>query len=198
VKALRRYCYGGLKMTKIHEVLIVGGGASGLATASSLRKRNPKLDITVIEPAEKHYYQPGWTMVGAGVFNKEQTERTMDSVWPSGIKRIKSEVVTFEPDNSLVTITSGEKISYKILVVAAGLKLDWEAVEGLEDALGSNGVTSNYRYDLAPYTWELFKRCLEKVQFLRNHQCLLNVQGLHKKPCTYLVTNGCGRVFLKI
>ncbi|MDG2373479.1 MAG: FAD/NAD(P)-binding oxidoreductase, partial [Paracoccaceae bacterium] len=109
-------------MTKIHEVLIVGGGASGLATASSLRKRNPHLDITVIEPAEKHYYQPGWTMVGAGVFNKEQTERTMDSVWPSGIKRIKSKVVTFEPDNSLVTITSGEKISYKTLVVAAGLK----------------------------------------------------------------------------
>ena len=85
-------------MTKIHEVLIVGGGASGLATASSLRKRNPQLDITVIEPAEKHYYQPGWTMVGAGVFSKEQTERTIDSVWPSGIKRIKSKVVTFEPD----------------------------------------------------------------------------------------------------
>jgi len=145
-------------MTKIHEVLIVGGGASGLATASSLRKRNPQLDITVIEPAEKHYYQPGWTMVGAGVFNKEQTERTMDSVWPNGIKRIKSKVVAFEPDNSLVTITSGEKISYKTLVVAAGLKLDWEAVEGLEESLGSNGVTSNYRYDLAPYTWELVQK----------------------------------------
>ena len=54
-------------------------------------------------------------MVGAGVFNKEQTERTMDSVWPNGIKRIKSKVVAFEPDNSLVTITSGEKISYKLL-----------------------------------------------------------------------------------
>ena len=71
-------------MTKIHEVLIVGGGASGLATASSLRKRNPKLDITVIEPAEKHYYQPGWTMVGAGVFNSTVTNVvSIESIVPT-------------------------------------------------------------------------------------------------------------------
>ena len=144
-------------MTKIHEVLIVGGGAGGLASAASLRKRDSKLDITVIEPAEKHYYQPGWTMVGAGVFDKEDTERTMDSVWPAGINRIKDEVVSFDPDNSSLTLKSGKELSYKVLIVAPGLKLDWGAIEGLEESLGANGVTSNYRYDLAPYTWELVK-----------------------------------------
>ena len=111
----------------------------------------------MVEPSEKHYYQPGWTMVGAGVFDKEDTERTMDSVWPAGINRIKDEVVSFDPDNSSVTLKSGKELSYKVLIVAPGLKLDWGAIEGLEESLGANGVTSNYRYDLAPYTWELVK-----------------------------------------
>ena len=72
-----------------HQVIIVGGGAAGIATASSLLKRDNSLDIAIIEPADEHFYQPGWTMVGAGVFDKNETVRTMDAVWPQGIKRIK-------------------------------------------------------------------------------------------------------------
>ena len=138
-----------------HQILIIGGGAAGIATASSLKNRDAKLDIAIIEPAEKHYYQPGWTMVGGGIFTKEGTERSMDAVWPPEVARIKGAVATFEPEQNTVTLEDGKAIGYDILIVAAGLKLDWAAVEGLEESLGANGVTSNYRYDLAPYTWEL-------------------------------------------
>lgn len=138
-----------------HQIVIIGGGAAGIATASSLKNRNAKLDIAIIEPAEKHYYQPGWTMVGSGIFTKEETERSMDDVWPQEVARIKGAVATFEPEQNSVTLESGKTVGYDVLIVAAGLKLDWAAVEGLEESLGSNGVTSNYRYDLAPYTWEL-------------------------------------------
>ena len=79
----------------------------------------------------------------------------MSAVWPVGVKRIKNEVISFNPETNNVTMRDGAVIGYTTLIVAAGLKLDWEAVEGLNDALGENGVTSNYRYDLAPYTWEL-------------------------------------------
>ena len=75
---------------RVHDVVIVGGGAAGIATASSLLKRNPKLDIAVIEPSEVHYYQPGWTMVGAGVFNKEFTRRTEAQVMPSRVTWIRA------------------------------------------------------------------------------------------------------------
>ncbi len=139
----------------IQEILVVGGGAAGLAFAASFHRRKPDIQVTVIEPAENHYYQPGWTMVGGGVFTKEQTERSMTSVWPDGIKRIKAAVTEFDPENNKVTLDNGNTVEYRYLVVAPGLKLDWDAVEGLNDALGTNGVTSNYRYDLAPYTWEL-------------------------------------------
>ena len=144
-------------MDKSYKVLIVGGGASGLATAASLKKRDHSLEIAVVEPSDKHYYQPGWTMVGAGVFNKEDTIRDTDSIWPSNVMRIKDEVTKFDPKNNQVTLSNNSKISYEMLIVATGLKLDWDAIEGLSDSLGKNGVTSNYRYDLAPYTWDLVK-----------------------------------------
>jgi len=142
-------------LSKFFQIVIVGGGAAGLATAVSLKKRNSSLQIAVIEPSDQHYYQPGWTMVGAGVFRKETTCKNTDAIWPSNIIRVKDAVNTFDPKNNEVTLSDNSKINYDILIVAAGLKLDWDAVEGLSDALGKNGVTSNYRYDLAPYTWEL-------------------------------------------
>ncbi|ORE85531.1 hypothetical protein ATO7_14953 [Oceanococcus atlanticus] len=142
-------------MSRIHDVLIVGGGAAGIATAASLKKRQPGLDIGIIDPADVHYYQPGWTLVGGGVFTPEQTARDMDTLIPSGIRRIKASVVAFEPESNAVVTDSQERLNYKRLVVAPGLTLNWDGIEGLSDTLGKNGVTSNYRYDLAPYTWEL-------------------------------------------
>lgn len=138
-----------------HKVVIVGAGAAGIATASSLIARDPSLDIALVDPADVHYYQPGWTMVGAGVFKAPSTARTMASIIPRGVRWIKARVEGFDPQAQLVTLADGRAISYEQLVVCPGLKLDWSAIEGLEETLGRHGVTSNYRYDLAPYTWQL-------------------------------------------
>jgi len=145
-------------MSASHTVVIVGGGAAGLATASSLLKRRKNLDIAVIDPADTHAYQPGWTMVGGGVFKPEVTRRSMASVMPKGVTWIKQAAKSFEPDNNEVTLADGSTVRYDALVVAPGIRLAWETIEGLEETLGKNGVTSNYRYDLAPYTWEMVQK----------------------------------------
>lgn len=137
------------------DVVIVGGGSTGIATAASLLKRRPKLGIAIVEPADMHYYQPGWTMVGAGVFHPEQTRKPMAEVLPHGVKWVKTAAAGFAPDENLVILADGSTLAYRTLVVATGLKLDWEAIPGLTETLGRNGVTSNYRYDLAPYTEKL-------------------------------------------
>ncbi|MGE3844912.1 MAG: TIGR01244 family sulfur transferase [Vicinamibacterales bacterium] len=141
-----------------HDVVIVGGGAAGIAVAASLLARVPKLDIAILDPADIHYYQPGWTLVGAGVFDAAFTARTMASVLPRGVHWIKSAVAAFEPERNAVILDGCRVVKYKQLVVCPGLKLDWHGIQGLSDTLGRNGVTSNYRYDLAPYTWQLVQR----------------------------------------
>lgn len=141
-----------------HEVVIIGGGAAGVAVASSLLSRNSKLDVAIIDPADTHYYQPGWTMVGGGVFKPATTVKTMASIIPSKAKWIQAAVAGFEPDAKQVILEGCRPISYDALIVCPGLKLNWHGIEGLVETLGQNGVTSNYRYDLAQYTWELVKK----------------------------------------
>ena len=156
---VRRIANGGKTPTDLadasHDIVIVGGGAAGIAVASSLQARERGLDIAIIDPADIHYYQPGWTMVGGGIFDASTTAKTMASLIPRGVHWIKAAVSAFEPHDNAVILDGCRVVKYKRLIVAPGLKLDWHGVEGLVETLGKNGVTSNYRYDLARYTWEL-------------------------------------------
>jgi len=138
-----------------HDIVIVGAGAAGIAVAASLLARRPGLDIAIIDPADVHYYQPGWTLVGAGVFAPTQTVRPLSRVLPRGVKWLRTAVAAFEPERAALVLDDRRLLTYRHLVVCPGLKLDWQGIAGLPETLGRNGVTSNYRYDLAPYTWEL-------------------------------------------
>jgi len=140
---------------KRHEVVIVGGGAGGQAVAASLLKRQPDLDIAIVEPRSEHYYQPGWTLVGGGVFKRSDTARHMAEVMPDKARWYNAAAASFQPDHQQVTLEDGEVLQYRVLIVSPGLSLNWDAIPGLSDTLGKNGVTSNYKFDLAPYTWEL-------------------------------------------
>ncbi len=137
------------------EVLIIGGGSGGIGVAASLLKRQSTLDIMIVEPSDDHYYQPAWTLVGGGAFKAKDTVRPMKSVMPNGTTWIQASAEKIEPEQNLVTLSDGKSVQYEQLIVSPGLRLAWEKIEGLAETLGKNGVTSNYRYDLAPYTWEL-------------------------------------------
>jgi sulfide:quinone oxidoreductase len=141
-----------------HKVVVIGGGAAGIATAASMLKRRPGLDIAIVEPSDIHAYQPGCTMVGGGVFDVATTTRPMASVMPRGVTWVKQAAAGFQPDSNQVTLADGSTLTYDVLIVAPGIRLAWEKIEGLTETLGANGVTSNYRADLAPYTWELVQR----------------------------------------
>jgi sulfide:quinone oxidoreductase len=156
---VRRITNGGKTPTDTgdasYDVVIVGAGAGGIAAAASLKARKPDVEIAIIDPADIHYYQPGWTMVGGGVFDAEQTSRTMGSLIPRGVKWIQAAVAAFEPQNNAIVLDGCRVVKYTRMIVCPGIKLDWNKIDGLVQTLGKNGVTSNYRYDLAPYTWQL-------------------------------------------
>jgi sulfide:quinone oxidoreductase len=135
-----------------HSIVIVGGGAGGITVAALLRAQGVT-DIALVEPSDKHYYQPLWTLVGAGVMPKELTERAEADYIPDGVTWIRDAVTAFEPDASALVTRSGARITYDQLIVAVGIQLDWHKIDGLEGHLGTKGIVSNYRYDLVDSTW---------------------------------------------
>ncbi len=144
-------------MSKHHQIIVVGGGNAGISVSAQLLRKNGNLDIAIIEPSDKHYYQPAWTLVGGGDFDVLKTVRPMESVMPPKAKWIKERCASFQPEENQITLASGEKLTYDFLVVAAGIQLDWDHVKGLKETLGKNGVCSNYSYETAPYTFECIK-----------------------------------------
>jgi sulfide:quinone oxidoreductase len=143
---------------KTYDIVIVGGGSAGIATASSILKRAPDVSLAIIEPSDVHYYQPGWTMVGGGVFDKEFTRRREESVMPERAEWIQASASSFQPEDNTVTLCDGRKVQYRVLIACPGIKLDWDVIEGLRETLGRNAVSSNYSYNLAPYTNYLVKQ----------------------------------------
>lgn len=142
--------------TAKHRILIVGGGTAGITVAARLQRKGYN-DVAVIEPSDTHYYQPLWTLVGAGQTKPRTTARAESSVIPKGTTWIKNAATAVDPDTNTVTCADGASYEYDVLVVCPGIQLDWNRTEGLEDTLGVNGVSSNYRFDLAPKTWDLIR-----------------------------------------
>ena len=142
-------------MKSHYQILIIGGGTGGIMTASQMLAKDKTLDIAIIEPAEYHYYQPAWTLVGAGTYDYEKTKRTMASVMPKGVDWIKDYATGFNPEQNSVSTKASGDISYDYLVVSPGLVNDLSLIEGLEESLGKGVVCSNYTDP--EHTWEVIK-----------------------------------------
>ncbi len=140
-----------------HRVVVVGAGAGGAGVAARLQQSG-QADVTLIDPAESHFYQPLWTFVGGGVFPRERSKRPMREIIPAGARWLQTAVTEFKPEANQVVTRDGAVVDYDFLVVAPGIQINWQAIAGLQETLGRNGVCSNYSYDTVPYTWETLQR----------------------------------------
>ena len=140
------------------DIVVIGGGSAGIGLLASLLKRDPQLNIILIEPSAEHYYQPAWTLVGGGAHDIRKTMRPMAQVLPDGVTWVQAAVSQLLPDEQALVLDSGQRVTWNNLIVCPGLRLAWEKIQGLEQTLGHNGVTSNYSYQHAPYTWQLVQQ----------------------------------------
>lgn len=140
-----------------HKILIIGGGTAGITVAARLARRIPSSGIGLIEPSDKHYYQPLWTLVGGGIFPKKRSEREEAGLIPKGVTWIRDAVTSFDPEANCVRTRDGRVISYDWLIVAPGIQVNWGKLPGLKESIGTRSVCSNYSYEHVDYTWETLR-----------------------------------------
>src|SRR5688500_8786028 len=132
-----------------YEVLILGGGTAGLTVASQLADRIGGSRLGIVEPSSTHFYQPLWTLVGGGIFSREESAREESDLIPDAVTWIRDAATAVDPATRSVVTSASGTLTYDLLVVAPGVVPQWTAIPGLAESVGQPGaaVTSNYSYD---------------------------------------------------
>ncbi|KAK7891047.1 hypothetical protein WMY93_023010 [Mugilogobius chulae] len=140
-----------------YKMLVLGGGSGGIAMGARMKRLMGAGNVAVVEPSETHYYQPIWTLVGAGAKKATSSARPTASVMPSGVKWVKSKVQEINPDTNTVRTDDGKEISYEYLIVALGIQLHFEKIKGLPEAFEHPKIGSNYSIQTVDKTWKALK-----------------------------------------
>ncbi len=126
-------------------IVIAGAGAAGLASASRLAQRLEGASITLIDARAAHYYQPGFTLIAAGLKSPGYAISTTAEYVARGVDWLEEAVAEIDPDGNRVVTASGRAVPYDYLVVATGAELDYAAIEGMDTGLiGRHGIGSVY------------------------------------------------------
>ncbi|WP_374447039.1 NAD(P)/FAD-dependent oxidoreductase [Stella sp.] len=126
-------------------IVIAGAGAAGISLAARLRRQMPQATIVLLDARREHFFQPGFTMVAAGLWDPaDVTFRNAEFV-PSGVEWIAEAAAEFDPAGNRVVTTGGRRIAYDFLFVATGLLLDYRRIQGMDETLiGREGIASIY------------------------------------------------------
>ncbi|MGM9621500.1 MAG: FAD-dependent oxidoreductase, partial [Bacteroidaceae bacterium] len=118
-------------------VLIIGGGAAGCSMAARLMRRIEHPDITIVDPSDKQFYQPGFTFIAAGIFQPNEVWMPQEDCIPQGVRWVKDTVTELDPVKQTARTSKGETLQYDFLVLCPGLQLNWDKVEGItQETLG--------------------------------------------------------------
>ncbi|NXN12757.1 SQOR protein, partial [Indicator maculatus] len=144
-----------------YEVLVLGGGTGGIAMSARMKRKVGAGNVAVVEPSKTHYYQPLWTLVGGGAKQLATSARSTESVMPKGVEWIKSRVTTLDPDKNCVWLENDIKLSYKYLIIALGISLQYEKIKGLPEGFDHPKIGSNYSVHTVEKTWKAIQEFKE-------------------------------------
>lgn len=144
-------------------ILILGAGAAGAALANRLTERLDGAQITLVDGRKEHWYQPGFSLIAAGLKPAKYSVSQTTDWLPKNATLKQDWAANIDPESRKVALQSGEILSYDYLIVATGLTLDHDAIEGFSlDMVGENGIGALYAGpEYAARTWTAASKYIE-------------------------------------
>ncbi len=168
------------------KILIIGGGAAGIDASARLIRALSNPDITLIDPSQLHYYQPGFTLIAGGIYSPDEVYKPQIDCIPTGVKWVKDKAVAIDPDKKIVSTAVSGKFNYDFLVLTPGLVLNWDLVDGIdENSIGQGDAYCLYTHEGAIKTRQGILKFIEKggrgvfADTYTKHKC----GGAPKKIC---------------
>jgi sulfide dehydrogenase [flavocytochrome c] flavoprotein chain len=115
-------------------VVVIGGGFGGASSARALRRIDPKLEVTLIEPNRTFTACPFSNEVIAGLRQIELQQFTYDRIIAEGVTVIAQAAVKIDPQTRMVGLADGTSLAYDRLVLAPGIDLRFDALSGYDEA----------------------------------------------------------------
>lgn len=145
------------------KIVVVGGGAAGISVAARLNRWLDNPDITIIDPSEKQFYQPGFTMIAGGIYSADEVYKSQKACIPDGVKWIKDETLAIDPVLNQITTKNNGTVTYDFLVLTPGLQMNFDQIQGISrDRLGEGNAHCIYDYDGAQKTWKAIQEFSKK------------------------------------
>jgi NADPH-dependent 2,4-dienoyl-CoA reductase/sulfur reductase-like enzyme len=115
-------------------IVVVGGGFGGASCARALRRIDPKLRVTLIEPNRTFVACPFSNEVIAGLRGLETQQFTYERIAAEGVTVIAQAAMKIDPRAQIVSLTDGNSLGYERLVLAPGIDLRFDALPGYDEA----------------------------------------------------------------
>ena len=140
-------------------ILILGGGTAGTIMANRLAPvlNRAEWQITLIDPSDKHYYQPGFLFIPFGIYTRDDVIKPSRDYYPSGVEIINTAVEEIEAKESRIKLSDGRILGYDYLIIATGAQIHPEEIEGMMDGAWHQNIFDFYTVEGACALQRFFK-----------------------------------------
>lgn len=129
-------------------ILILGAGTSGTMMVNHLNKKidHGEWKLTIVDQAEEHYYQPGFLFLPFDYYDESDLSKPVNKFIPKAASYINGKIDRIEYEKNTVKMQDGSNLDYDILIIATGVDIVPDEVEGMNDGFYNKDIFDFYTF----------------------------------------------------
>ncbi len=121
----------------VKKVVVVGGGTGGATAAKYIKRIDPTIDVTIVEPNEVYYTCYFSNEVLSGERTLESIQVSYDGLKSHGINMVFDSAAAIDAEKKVVKTAGGQELPFDRCIVAPGIELLYDKIEGYSEEVAN-------------------------------------------------------------